>query len=141
MRRFWMILTVGLGAGLVAAVPGPPGPSPGLEPGQVVRIQVQALADNGASNDGIALAYRFAAPSNRQLTGPLPRFEQLVRSAPYARLLNHQIAHFGELSVTGDHATQEVIIVDWRGQATVYRWELARQPAGTWAGLGVSALS
>ena len=64
-------------------------PSPALNPGEVVRIQVEALRKNGPLNEGIELTYRFASPGNKQVTGPLDRFVRMVSSAPYDRLLNH----------------------------------------------------
>ena len=51
-------------------------PDPALTPEQVVRIQLEALRNNDAGDRGIAVAFRFASPGNRQNTGPLPRFKK-----------------------------------------------------------------
>ena len=108
-------------------------PAPELGPSEVVRIQVAALQDNDAANQGIALAYRFAAPSSRRLTGALERFVRTVRSPRYERLLNHRSASFGPLIVSGDTARQMVTVVDRSGTASSYLWQLSRQRGGACA--------
>lgn len=58
-------------------------PDPALDPADAVRIQVQALAENGADDAGIALTFRFASPDNRRQTGPLERFVAMVKGPVY----------------------------------------------------------
>jgi hypothetical protein len=45
------------------------------DPADVVRLQVQALAGNGAAGAGIALTFRLASPDNRRerAAAPLPQ--------------------------------------------------------------------
>lgn len=105
-------------------------PSPALNPGEVVRIQVEALRKNGPLNEGIELTYRFASPGNKQVTGPLDRFVRMVSSAPYDRLLNHLNASYGPVSMTGEGAFQTVTITDREGQETAYLWVLSRHTKG-----------
>lgn len=105
-------------------------PSPVLKPSEVVRIQVKALRKNTLLNEGIELTYRFASPKNKLYTGPLNRFTEMVRSAPYNHLLNHLNASYGPLSVSGEAAYQLVTIVDKKGEAYAYTWLLSRQREG-----------
>ena len=63
-------------------------PAPDLSFTEVVEIQLTALANDNANNDGIALAYRFAAPSNKREVGPLERFITLFDTELYAPMLN-----------------------------------------------------
>jgi len=105
-------------------------PTPDLTPAQVTRIQLAALRDNAAGNEGIELTYRFASPANRRVTGPLPRFIGMLRSPPYDRLLNHATAEFGAVDVRGEQAFQAVVVTDSRAQRFSYLWVLARQPEG-----------
>ena len=105
-------------------------PSPELKPTEVVRIQVEALRKNGYTNDGIELTYRFASPDNKRYTGPLDRFIDMVRSAPYDRLLNHRRAEYSPIAISGNQAQQLVVIIDADGNETGYVWVLSRQAEG-----------
>ncbi len=105
-------------------------PSPELKPSEVVRIQVDALRTNSPSNKGIELTYRFASPGNKRSTGPLDRFTEMVRSAPYDRLLNHLSARYGPVAVSDNEAYQIVIITDKEGEEVAYIWVLSRQSEG-----------
>ncbi len=113
-----------------SAKPNGPVPSPELEPSEVVRIQVDALRSNTSLNRGIELTYRFASPDNKRYTGPLARFIDMVRSAPYDRLLNHLSAQYGPVALSANEAHQMVIIVDAAGEEVGYIWVLSRQSEG-----------
>ena len=41
-------------------------------------MQLDALRNNGPYNEGIERTFRFASPANRELTGPLERFAELL---------------------------------------------------------------
>ena len=110
--------------------PKVPAPSPELDPSEVVRIQVEALRSNSLLNEGIQLTYRFASPQNKRFTGPLSRFIQMVRSAPYDRLLNHRSARYSPMVISGDKAHQIVIVTDREDKEIPYHWLLARQGEG-----------
>ena len=107
-----------------------PAPAPELAPHDVVRIQVEALQKNNTLNAGISLTYRFASPDNKRHTGPLDRFTEMVRAAPYDRLLNHLNAHYGPLTVAGNTALQMVSIIDNAGEEIAYVWVLSLQSEG-----------
>ncbi len=111
-----------------------PAPSPELEPAEVVRIQVEALRKNTLSNDGIELTYRFASPGNKRYPGPLDRFIDMVRSAPYDRLPNHRRAEYSPMAVSGNQAQQMVVIIDAEGNEVGYVWVLSRQTEGAYKG-------
>ena len=102
-------------------------PAPELSPEDVVRIQVEALRNNDDADTGIEITFRFASPSNKQATGPLFRFTQLVKNPVYRPMLNHKLAEYGSLEQSGDTATQRVTIVEQDGSATVYLFSLSRQ--------------
>ena len=63
-----------------------PGPAPYLTARNVVAIQLQALQNNDvpAKDAGIAQVWKFAHPDNKRMTGPLPRFARMIKSAHYA---------------------------------------------------------
>lgn len=106
-------------------------PAPELTPGAVVRIQVEAMKrnDQPRRDAGIAVAFRFASPGNRQATGPLPRFTAMIRSG-YADLLGFQRAEYGEPQIRGDRAVQAVTLVQRDGRRVTYGFALSRQAGG-----------
>ena len=55
-------------------------PNPGLNPNEVVSIQLNALKDNNNPflNAGVAQTWKFAHPSNRKYTGPLENFTKMM---------------------------------------------------------------
>jgi len=66
-------------------------PNNGIEPYQVVNIQLTGLQNNDipSKNNGIEQTWEFAHPLNKKYTGPLPRFINLLNSESYKMLLNH----------------------------------------------------
>jgi hypothetical protein len=76
-------------------------PDKDLAPGEVVRIVVDALRDNDAKDNGIAITFDFASPANQKATGPLERFVPLVKSPAYAPMLNHRSAEYGTRARAG----------------------------------------
>ena len=109
-----------------------PAPSPSLTPQAVVKLQVEALKTNDAPKPdaGIAQVWAFASPANKQQTGPLERFAQMVHDPMYAPMLNHRRVQFGPIKVIGDEARQVVILEPARGPAVGYLFILGRQPPG-----------
>lgn len=101
-------------------------PSPELDPGQVVRIQLRALRANNASDEGIAVAFRFASPRNKASTGPLPRFIHMIRAGPYRLMLEYERASYTPVRVEGNRAVQRVTLVG-RRQIRSYDFLLQRQ--------------
>ena len=106
-----------------------PEPSPDLTAAEVVRLQVEALRDNGADDAGIATAFRFASPGNRAATGPLPRFTRMVREG-YSDMLGFERAEYGPITLRDDMAAQEVTFIQDDGRATTYGFVLSRQSGG-----------
>ena len=104
-------------------------PRPAYPPDKVVRIQIEALGDNDRPHPdaGIETAFRFASPANRKVTGPLPRFIEMVHNPAYRPMLNHRGARYGKLKREGDQATQPVILKSRDGSRVGYLFELSRQ--------------
>jgi hypothetical protein len=102
-------------------------PAPSLDPADVVRIQVEALAGNGADDAGIAFTFRFASPDNRRQTGPLERFAAMVKGPAYRSMLNHTRASYEPVERSGDVARQVVRVLGRDGQWVTYGFVLRRQ--------------
>ncbi len=129
--RFYPVLLISVlllsTAGQPAAAE-PIGPDPALAPEEVVAIQLEALKhnDDPTANTGIAQTYALAHPNNRRVTGPLSRFELMIRSPAYRPLLGHS-AHQIERLVGNDMIVRFRVVVETpNGDAVKYLWEVGR---------------
>lgn len=104
-----------------------PTPDPEYGPEEVVRIQLEAFADNDdpIENAGIKTAYNFASPANRRATGPLDQFTKMVESPRYAPMINHVEAQTKSLEQTGNRAQQRVTLTGPNGRTVTYQFELS----------------
>ena len=111
-------------------------PSTAIRPNEVVEIIVDALRTNDpdSGDEGIATVWRFAAPSNKAVTGPLPRFKQMIKGG-FPAMLNHIDTDFGPLRIEGDLAVQPVWLVTPTGDQVGYLFRLRRQNDGQYAGM------
>jgi hypothetical protein len=118
-------------------------PDPALLPAEVVAIQLDALQANEAESDaGIAQTWAFAHPDNKRMTGPLPRFAQMIKSPQYRMLLNHRSHAITEVSRTDEEAVFAVTVTTRTGEVVGYRWSVAKvvggEHAGAWMTIAVS---
>ncbi len=111
-------------------------PSAEHAPDEVVRIVVAALQENDASADdaGIATVFAFASPGNRAATGPLTRFEMMIKRG-YADMLSFRESRFGEMQREQDIAMQVVWLMQPDGRETGYVFQLGKQDGGEYDGM------
>ena len=111
-------------------------PVPSLSPRDVVSIQIEALRNNDSpyENRGVEVTFKFASPANRRLTGPLERFEAMVRGPTYGPMIDHRSAVFENLVVEGDSARIDVILTSKEGVYLGYRFFLSRQHGNEYEG-------
>ncbi len=111
-------------------------PDPSLSPQDVVSIQIEALRNNDSpyENRGVEVTFNFASPANKRITGPLDRFEVMVRSPTYGPMIDHRSASFENLSVEGDSARIDVILRSKEGLYLGYRFFLSRQHGNRYEG-------
>ena len=111
-------------------------PSPTLKPEEVVRLVTEAMGrnDSPAADTGIATAFAFASPGNKQVTGPLARFTPMVKSPMYDPLINYATIEYAPIRVEGDHAEQLVKVSDVDGMPAQFMWILTRQADGEFKG-------
>lgn len=109
-------------------------PQPKFTPEKVVRIQLDALANNDKpyQDAGIEIAFRFASPANKQTTGPLSRFIPLVHNPVYNPMINHQAAQLGELVLDGAKAFLPVTLTALDGIRVGYMFVLSKQEGGAY---------
>jgi hypothetical protein len=106
----------------------------------VVRIQLEALRRNNqpTPDAGIATAFRFASAANRQATGPLERFAQMLHNPLYLPMLGLAGADFGPTIVEGDEARVQVVLFGGDGRIAAYDFTLGLDPeTGCWLTDGV----
>lgn len=119
-------------------------PDPTLSPAEVIAIQLSALQANDSPEPdaGIAQTFAFAHPDNRRVTGPLPRFAQMLKGPRYEVLLNHLAHEIREVASTDDEAAFAVIVTSRTGAVVGFRWAVARvaggEHAGAWMTIAVS---
>lgn len=108
-------------------------PDPSLSPEEVVTTQLRALQLNGDENRGIAIAFRFASPRNREQTGPLPRFTRMMRSPVYSPMLGSEEFSIREVRTQGRLANVVAAVNHADGATTEYIFILRRQQDGEYA--------
>jgi len=99
-------------------------PNNGIEPYQVVKIQLRSLKknDDPFKNAGIEQTWEFAHPNNKKFTGPLERFKTLLSSESYKMLLNHIDHNIVEIKTTDSLASYEVTILGEGKNYYKFRW-------------------
>ena len=115
-------------------------PAAKLSPEEVIRLQIEALRDE-SKGAGALQCYCFAAPSNRMMTGPLPRFAQMVREPPFDALGKSAAYTIGAVERQGDRAQYLVYVVGKNQRMSVFRWGLRKHSeppfANCWLTVGV----
>ena len=114
-----------------------PHPQINLKPEEVVRIVIEALADNDKpfSDAGIATTFNFASPANKANTGPLEKFTAMVKGPGYGLMINHLSSEFSEVVYKDSLAYQVVKLIARNGSEVVYAFRLAKQNEGEFQGM------
>lgn len=89
-----------------------PVPRPDLSPGDVVRIQIEALAENDLPyrDAGIETAFRFMTPETKRLTGSVRHFIEVVTNPIYRCAINHGHVRYSDVRVKDDRALRALIV-------------------------------
>ena len=89
-------------------------PNSNIKPKEVVKIQLEGLQKNNIDfkDSGIEQTWKFAHPSNKKNTGPLPNFKMMIKGKSYQMLLDHLSYTVTELGSSDNWAQFEVIILD-----------------------------
>lgn len=89
-----------------------PVPRPDLAPGDVVRIQIEALAENDLpyKDAGIETAFRFMAPETKHLIGSIRDFIEIVNNPIYRCCINHAHVRYSEVRVKEERALRALIL-------------------------------
>ena len=103
-------------------------PNNGIEPYQVVKIQLRSLKknDDPKKDNGIEQTWEFAHPSNQKNTGPLNRFKTMIKGKSYMMLLNHLDHKVIEVKSTDLTALFEVTILDKDKAYYKFNWTVEK---------------
>ncbi len=103
-------------------------PNNGIEPIQVVKIQLRGLKNNDSpyKDKGIEQTWEFAHPSNKKYTGPLEKFKSMLKGDGYSMLLNHQEHKVKEVYLSDDVAVFEVIILNNDKEYFKFKWQVEK---------------
>ena len=103
-------------------------PNSNIKPSEVVKIQLLGLQNNNEifNVSGIEQTWNFAHPMNKQATGPLDRFKEMLKSNNYQMMINH-ISHTITQVRRGDDWVQfEVIILDKEKIYHKFNWQVEK---------------
>ena len=103
-------------------------PNSDIKPSEVVKIQLLGLQNNNEifNDSGIEQTWNFAHPMNKQATGPLDRFKEMLKSNNYQMMINH-ISHTITQVRRGDDWVQfEVIILDKEKIYHKFNWQVEK---------------
>ena len=103
-------------------------PNSKINPSEVVKIQLLGLQNNNKvfNDSGIEQTWNFAHPMNKQATGPLDRFKEMLKSNNYQMMINH-ISHTITQVRRGDDWVQfEVIILDKEKIYHKFNWQVEK---------------
>ena len=103
-------------------------PNSNIKPSEVVKIQLLGLQNNDEvfNDSGIEQTWNFAHPMNKQATGPLDRFKEMLKSNNYKMMIDH-ISHTITQVRGGDDWVQfEVIILDKEKIYHKFNWQVEK---------------
>tara|TARA_E500000331_G_C17123460_1_gene654903 strand:- start:456 stop:920 length:465 start_codon:yes stop_codon:yes gene_type:complete len=103
-------------------------PNNGIEPYQVVKIQLRGLMnnDNPYKDVGIEQTWEFAHPNNQKYTGPLEKFKSMLKGNDYSMLLNHSDHEVVEIFISENVATYEVTVLDVEKKYYKFKWQVEK---------------
>ena len=112
-------------------------PNPDIAPAEVIAIQLNGLQynDTPETDAGIRQTWAFAHPRNRAMTGPLPRFANMLKGPSYDMMLNHA-SHQIVPANSGDGWRQfDVFMEAGNGKVLQFAWIVEKVNEGAVQGL------
>ena len=120
-------------------------PNNGIDPVDVIKIQLNSLKDNNIPYDdaGIKQTWEFAHPNNRKFTGPLENFTNMMYSRAYIVMINHSSHNITKVSQKENIAFFFIELTDKLGNKFGFTWTVQKVLNNTdfkncWMTTGVS---
>lgn len=114
-----------------------PAPHTERTPEDVLKIVLEALADNDDPHEdaGLRTAFNFASPRFRtRVGGSLEEFVQELTDPINAPLVDHDENRRGRLDVDGDDASERVIVTGDGGDTNTYEFFMRKVAGGKYDG-------
>jgi hypothetical protein len=93
-------------------------------PAEVVTLQITSIREFAVSPDRLATCYSLASPENREVTGPLKRFADMIMTPPYDRLASCQSWQVGRAVIEDNYAAVMVSTISSDGSGVAFRFLL-----------------
>ena len=103
-------------------------PNISLKPIEVLNIQLDSLQRNNIPfNDaGIEQVWEFAHPNNKQITGPLEKFKQMIYSENYKILISHIKNEVTIISESENKNVYKVSVLTKDKKKYNYMWQIEK---------------
>lgn len=112
-------------------------PAPELIPLEVILAQLNGLQKAGDPDApeevGMRVVWNFAAPANREITGPFERFDAMVRAQPFASLVGHHTHEVAHLEQDLERGVAQALVAVTHGEnnrVAWFVWRLSRPAEG-----------
>ena len=103
-------------------------PSSDLKPFDVLMIQLNSLKDNNKpyKDAGIEQTWEFAHPNNKEITGPLDKFKEMIYSENYKILISHENSEITILKENKDISIFKVTVLTKNKEKYYYIWQIEK---------------
>ncbi len=101
-------------------------PNQELDPYDVVKIQLNALKNNGEKDEGIKQTWLFAHPDNKKFTGPYSKFRIMIYGQQYKYLINHSSHKIKLLSNSPNTYIYRIEILSENKKLFFYEWHVQK---------------
>lgn len=132
-RSLWLslsgliLLVLGFSISYFNRVPNQQTPVAKLSAEDVLEIQLKALRNNNDQDEGIAIVYNYASSANKEGTGNLEDFKEMMHSSVYSPMLNHKNAKISTHFVEGNAAEFFVFITTKKGAEYAYIFQMSKE--------------
>ena len=103
-------------------------PNTNLDPFEVLMIQLNSLKNNNKpyKDAGIEQTWEFAHPNNKEITGPLNKFKEMIYSENYKILISHEKSEIKTLKETEKLSIYRVTILSKDKKKYYYIWQVEK---------------
>ena len=103
-------------------------PNTNLDPFEVLMIQLNSLKNNNVpyKDAGIEQTWEFAHPNNKEITGPLDKFKEMIYSENYKILISHENSEITILKEDKDISIFKVTVLTKNKEKYYYIWQIEK---------------
>ena len=101
-------------------------PSKNLDPYDVVKIQLEALKDNGENDEGIRQTWLLTHQDNKKVTGTYERFRVMINGQQYKYLINHSSHKIKLITNSPNTFIYRIEILSKNKKLFIYEWHVQK---------------